>query len=439
MFPLDFKNPDHPNLQSPESLLLYLGAKAIQGALPEESVGKFLTVQNLHGNIVLLSIGKAAYRMAMVAFEVLKNQITTGLIVTKYGHAGPVPQPIKCIEAGHPIPDQNSILAGKKILELCSRLKPEDTLLLLLSGGGSSLAEVPAEGLELKDLIFWNQKLLASGADIQEINTVRILLSSIKGGKLLSKIEPAKSMSLILSDVIGDELSKVASGPTIHSTIKNDSIFKIFKQYNLIINKNIGILLKQNENSPRTPADSKLHTTFCIGNIASALKTVQEECQAFDIETILLTSSLGCEAREAGFFLGAIAREYSRKANHPILILCGGETTVTHEGNGKGGRNQELALAFAKQVRGLQGVTLFSLATDGTDGPTDTAGAIVNGNTWDMIQKHTNADLALKNHQSYEVLKLAEALVFTGPTGTNVNDIQFLWIESGSIEESQSP
>lgn len=350
---------------------------------------------------------------------------------------------MEILEAGHPIPDTNSLLGGKKILELCSSLQKDDIVLILLSGGGSALMEVPEPGLNLEDLIAWNSKLLSCGADIQEINSVRTLLSSLKGGGLLTNILPSKSITLILSDVIGDDLSKVASGPTIPSEIDKDSILRIFKQYNLSLDPKLeAVLYKKTEGSVKSSnqkikpknfsaehkIDPNKNSVHCIGNITQALEAVQRECINLNIPVLLLTSSLNCEAKEAGFFLGEIAKENLKNKNFPLLILCGGETTVTHDGSGKGGRNQELALSFSKRISGCQGITLFSLATDGSDGPTDAAGAIVDGNTWKKIYKTNDANLALKTHNSYEVLDQVDSLVFTGVTGTNVNDIQFLLI-----------
>ncbi len=241
----------------------------------------------------------------------------------------------------------------------------------------------------------------------------------------------------------------MASGPTIHSTIEKKSIFRIFKQYNLSIEPKIKTVLRKKtkldpeflkrENDSESPEiidrpkgsvriDPQRNIVYCIGNITQAIESVQEECRNLNIPILFLTSSLNCEAKEAGFFLGSIARENIKTTTSPLLILCGGETTVTHDGSGKGGRNQELALAFSQQISGCKGITLLSLATDGTDGPTDAAGAIVDGTTWKKISKTNDARASLKNHNSYEVLKRADSLVFTGATGTNVNDIQLLWI-----------
>lgn len=447
---LSFLQSGNIDVHSPQSILFHLGGMAIRKSLPGAAVRKFLLEHKPSGRILLLSVGKAAEEMAQAAYEVLRPQIFAGIILTKYGHSsGKKFPPLEILEAGHPIPDVNSVLGGMKILEFCSHLQPEDTALVLLSGGGSALMEVPAPGLDLEDLIVWNSKLLASGANIQDINTIRILLSSIKGGGLLSKILPSKSITLILSDVLGNDLSKVASGPTINSIIEKKSILRIFKQYNLSIEPKIkAVLRKKTKLAPESlkrendseslgkidntkgfiKIDSQRNIVYCIGNITQAIESVQEECRNLNIHVLFLTSSLSCEAKEAGFFLGSIARENIKTTTSPLLILCGGETTVTHDGSGKGGRNQELALAFSQQISDCKGITLLSLATDGTDGPTDAAGAIVDGTTWKKISKTNDARISLKTHNSYEVLKRADSLVFTGATGTNVNDIQLLWM-----------
>ncbi|RHX84855.1 glycerate kinase type-2 family protein [Leptospira stimsonii] len=439
MFHLDLSKAPEPNFNSPETVLFYLGSKAIQASLPQEAVIRSLQKLSIRGNVILLSIGKAAYPMATAATEILKSQIQSGLILTKYGHAGkPIP-PLETMEAGHPLPDANSILGGRRILNLCSQLRPEDTVLVLLSGGGSSLAEVPFGDLTLEDLVCWNQKLLESGAPIQDVNEIRILLSSLKGGGLLSKILPAKSVTLILSDVIGDDLSKVASGPTIPSLTNKNSILRIFQQYNIAPNDTILRLLEnkiKKEGESPIKIEPSRNSILCIGNLGLALEVIQKECNHFAIPVLFLTSSLSCEAKEAGFFLAEIAKEYSKNRKFPLLILCGGETIVTHDGSGKGGRNQELALSFAKGIAGHSGISLLSLATDGTDGPTDAAGAFVNGKTWEKIQSVSDADIALKRHRSYDALQSADALVLTGPTGTNVNDIQFIWIDTKEKERN---
>ncbi|MBW0434406.1 DUF4147 domain-containing protein [Leptospira yasudae] len=457
MSTLSWNETPNLDLNSPRSVLFHLGRIAIRSSLPGPAVRRFLESNRPSGRIVLFSIGKAAEAMAAAAYEILESQISAGLILTKYGHSSGNQFPkLEILEAGHPVLDANSITGGKRILELCASLQPEDTALVLLSGGGSALLEVPAAGFSLEDLIVWNQRLLESGADIREINTIRILLSEIKGGGLLSKILPAKSITLILSDVLGDDLSKVASGPMIPSEIDPNSILRIFEHYHLPSDSKIKSLLErkfgQSKETPSSaesgrsslkPDPSSLDSSFsseesksrpkrnsvhCIGNIRLALEAVQNECKNRNIPVLFLTSSLACEAKEAGFFLGSIAKEAVSSSKNPLLILCGGETTVTHDGKGKGGRNQELALAFAKQIAGESGITLFSLATDGSDGPTDAAGAIVDGTTWNEIAKANDPNSALQNHNSYEALRSADALVFTGPTGTNVNDIQFLWI-----------
>ncbi|TGM57917.1 glycerate kinase type-2 family protein [Leptospira adleri] len=435
MFHLDISKRTELRTDSPESVLFHLGTKAIQTSLPQKAVAEALRKLSLTGRIVLISIGKAAYPMALAATEICKDQIQRGLILTKYGHAGKALPPLETIEAGHPIPDQKSLLGGRRIFELCSDLKEEDTVLVLLSGGGSSLAEIPKEGIDLQDLVLWNRKLLESGAPIEDVNEIRILLSSLKGGGLLSRILPAKSATLILSDVIGDDLSKVASGPTIPSPVSKNSILRIFQQYDILPDQKIAKLLEEKSKIGRDgffqEIDPSRNFVFSIGNISSALDAVRKECERHKISVLFLTSSLSCEAKEAGSFLAEIAKEYSKNIKHPLLILCGGETIVTHDGTGKGGRNQELALSFAKRISGLSGICLLSLATDGTDGPTDAAGAFVDGKTWGKIGLESGADRALKEHRSYEALSSAEALVFTGPTGTNVNDIQFVWISPG--------
>ncbi|MDV6235272.1 DUF4147 domain-containing protein [Leptospira ellisii] len=433
---LEFQTASEPDLNSPESVLYHAASVALRASSPRDSVRKFLLEHDLTGNIRLLSIGKAAYSMAIAASEILGEQIRRALIVTKYGHAASLPQGWECIEAGHPIPDEQSLRAGRRTEEFCSDLEPEDLVLVLLSGGGSSLLEIPANGLELEDLIRWNRILLECGADISEINSVRIRLSGIKGGGLLKKILPARSVTLVLSDVLGDDLSKVASGPMTPSETETDSVYRIFKKYNLIPDRKTERIFSANKSSgTNSERDSEIreytsdrNTIYCIGNLSLALDAIVGEWNSRRLRASVLTSFLNCEAKEAGSFLGSIALEFSRTVKEPALLLCGGETIVTHDGKGKGGRNQELALAFAKRIRGKKGIFLLSLATDGSDGPTDAAGAFVDGNTWEKIERSADPEELLRKHESYEALKRSDSLLFTGPTGTNVNDIQFLWI-----------
>ncbi|MBO4411768.1 MAG: glycerate kinase, partial [Lachnospiraceae bacterium] len=368
------------------------------------------------------AIGKAAYVMAKVAEDVLKDRITEGLIITKYGHAkGPVDR-FEIIEAGHPLPDENSFLAADRAMKLVQGLSGEDHVLVLLSGGASSLFEKPV--LPADDYIKVMDGLLKSGADITELNTVRKHLSFVKGGRFAALAAPAHVDTVILSDVVGNDLSFVGSGPTYPDSTTGEQAFSIREKYKIGVRGDTIEMLMND-----TPKVLNNVSFYRIGDVGMLCNAAKNAAEALGYQTVLLTDSLGCEAREAGAFIASIARTF-RNTLSKIAFIIGGETVVHVKGDGLGGRNQEMALAAAEGITGLYNVCFFSVGSDGTDGPTDAAGGIVDGDTKRALRK-AGFDIykTLENNDAYHALEAVGSLVMTGPTGTNVNDLSVLLID----------
>ncbi len=396
---------------------------AITSALPDTAVRKALdSLEVKEGKLVLVAIGKAAWQMAKAAEDYLGDRISEGICITKYQHVlGEIPH-IQCFEAGHPVLDENSIKATKEAEKLVSNLKEEDTVLFLVSGGGSALFENPLIPLEeLQDI---TQQLLDCGASITEINTLRKRLSSVKGGKFAKTCEPAHVFSIILSDIIGDPLDMIASGPAYPDSSSAKDALDIVHKYHLKLSDTALHLLS--EETPKECPNVETHITGSVKQLCAAAMSKGKE---LGYEPIFLTSSLDCLAKEAGNFLAAIARDYSN-SDHSMAFILGGETVVHRKGNGKGGRCQEIALSAAQGIQGLKDVCLFALGSDGTDGPTDAAGGIVDGNTYSILKEKGISILDyLTRNDSYHALKQCDGLIITGPTGTNVNDVIVLLIK----------
>lgn len=396
--------------------------ESIQAVLPGQNVRKVLFETDLgKGRIIVISIGKAACTMANVALEVLGERITAGLVVTKYGHANKELPGFELIEAGHPLPDENSYLAAERAIALVRDLDPEDHVLVLLSGGASSLFEKPV--LPMEDYRKVMEGLLLSGADITEINTVRKHLSFVKGGRFAALSAPAHVDTVILSDVVGNDLSFVGSGPTYPDSTTGEQAFSILEKYKIGV-KGETIEMLMNE----TPKKLNNVSFYRIGDVGMLCKAAKESAEALGYQTVLLTDSLNCEAREAGAFISSIARTFQNTLSK-IAFIIGGETVVRVKGDGKGGRNQEMALSAAEGIAGLYNVCFFSVGSDGTDGPTEAAGGIVDGDTKRALRKAGyNISQVLENNDAYHALESVGSLVVTGPTGTNVNDLSVLLI-----------
>jgi len=404
----------------------------VRTLIPEESTRLWIA-NNMHkfesvdGNLYTIAIGKAAWRMAKATNDVLGERIEYGIVVTKYAHSeGDIPR-FEIYEAGHPVSDENTLKATQKVLELTSNLTESDLVLFLVSGGGSALFEMPMEGIELEEIQFLNEQLLKSGANIVEINTVRKHLSKVKGGRFAQHVYPAKIVSLVLSDVLGDRLDSIASGPAYPDGTTSQQAIDVLRKYNITVSETILNALAQ-----ETPKELSNVETFIIGSVKVACENAEKFASQFGYNTFVLTTTLDCEAKEAGKFLASIAKEIKnsdRPVKKPAAIILGGETVVKVKGSGKGGRNQELALSFALAIEGLENIVLCSFGTDGTDGPTDAAGGIVDGQTAHKIRKAgLSPESFLENNDSYNALKIAGDLLITGPTGTNVNDLIVLLV-----------
>ncbi len=396
---------------------------AITAAMPNTAVKKALDGEDFSGGrLFLVAIGKAAWSMAKAASDILGDSIQEGIVITKYDHSkGDLPN-IRIYEAGHPIPDDNSFAATKEAIQLVTGLTSSDKVLLLISGGGSALFEMPLiPAAELEDL---TKQLLASGADIVEMNTIRKRLSGVKGGKFAKICEPAQVLSIVLSDIIGDPLDMIASGPAYPDSSTGEQASEIVKKYGIKTTEEIDALLKI-----QPPHELHNVTTKITGSVTQLCAAAELTCRELGYEPIILTASLSCEAREAGSFIASIGQYYN-DTEKSLAFIMGGETIVRLKGTGKGGRNQELALSAADNLEGLKDIAIFSIGSDGTDGPTDAAGGYVDTNTKaELLKKGINIYDVLENNDSYHALQACDGLIITGATGTNVNDLSVLLIK----------
>lgn len=389
---------------------------ALKSAMPGNAVKKALSGMDLQCNeLVLIAAGKAAWEMANAAYAELGTAVKRGVVVTKYDHSKGAIGNLDIYEAGHPVPDENSYKGTAAALEA---VKGADKVLFLLSGGGSALFEkplVPATEMEAV-----TKALLACGADIVEINTIRKRLSAVKGGRFANYCAPAHVYTVVLSDIIGDPLDMIASGPAYPDTSTCEEALEIIGRYGIEVSAEAGKLLET-----ETPKELTNVTTFVTGSVRQLCKSASETAKELGYEPVFLTACMSCEAREAGRFLGAVAKDHAHDGKK-LAYICGGETVVHLTGTGKGGRNQEIALAAAEEIRGLKNVCVFSVGSDGTDGPTDAAGGIVTGATADALKMDIKK--VLSDNDAYNALKSVDALIMTGPTGTNVNDLTVLLI-----------
>lgn len=389
---------------------------ALKSAMPGNAVKKALSGMDLQCNeLVLIAAGKAAWEMANAAYAELGTAVKRGVVVTKYDHSKGAIGNLDIYEAGHPVPDENSYKGTAAALKA---VKGADKVLFLLSGGGSALFEkplVPATEMEAV-----TKALLACGADIVEINTIRKRLSAVKGGRFANYCAPAHVYTVVLSDIIGDPLDMIASGPAYPDTSTCEEALEIIGRYGIEVSAEAGKLLET-----ETPKELTNVTTFVTGSVRQLCKSASETAKELGYEPVFLTACMSCEAREAGRFLGAVAKDHAHDGKK-LAYICGGETVVHLTGTGKGGRNQEIALAAAEEIRGLKNVCVFSVGSDGTDGPTDAAGGIVTGATADALKMDIKK--VLQDNDAYNALKSVDALIMTGPTGTNVNDLTVLLI-----------
>ena len=391
-------------------------ADSIREVQPDSAVIRALKETTLNGKIKLVAAGKAAWQMAKAASNYLGERLEQGIVITKYGHVrGELPR-IRCCEAGHPVPDEGSFDAARKALALTENLTKDDTVLFLLSGGGSALFELPLIPAEaLQDV---TRQLLACGADIVEINTLRKRLSAVKGGRFAQHCAPAKVFSIILSDILGDPPDMIASGPTCPDSSTCADAMEIVRRYDLSLREETKQLLMVE--TPKALANAQWMIT---GSVRELCDAAARSCRKLGYEPFFLTDRLCCQAREAGSVMASILRTHAGDGKK-LAFLAGGETVVRLTGSGKGGRNQELALAAAEGISGLSNAALFSVGSDGTDGPTDAAGGFVDGATRQrLLEEGVHIDQVLLNNDAYHALQRTDGLIFTGPTGTNVNDV----------------
>lgn len=396
---------------------------ALDAAMPDAAVHRALQgfVQP-KGKLVLVAAGKAAWQMAKAALDILQDKIDCGAVVTKYDHCKSELPPLELFEAGHPVSDANTYRATERVIEMVQNLTADDTVIFLLSGGGSALFEKPlvATG-DLEDL---NRQMLACGADIVEINTIRKRLSAVKGGKFAQICAPAKVFSVVLSDIIGDPLDMIASGPAYPDQSTSEAAMEIVRKYNLKLTPEMEALLQK-----ETPKELDNVSTQVTGSVRQLCLSAQETARSLGYTPVVLTASLRCTARDVGSFLASIA-QYHRNTDHSLAFIAGGETVVQLTGSGKGGRNQEIALSAAQEISGLEGTAVFSLGSDGTDGPTDAAGGYCDWQTREKLEAQgVSIANVLADNDAYHALEKCDGLIVTGPTGTNVNDLSVLLIK----------
>lgn len=396
--------------------------EALKKVLPDEAVAKALKTKEFGaGKLLVVAAGKAAWQMAKAAADILGERIEKGVVVTKYDHVKEAIPRMTCFEAGHPVPDKNSFIGTQAALDLTADLKEEDTVLFLLSGGGSALFEKPL--IPEEELLDITKQLLACGADIVEMNTIRKRLSAVKGGKFAKLCAPASVFSIVLSDILGDPLDMIASGPAYPDSSTCEEALAIVEKYQLKLSKEAFEQL-----SKETPKELSNVETMITGSVRDLCQAAAEACEKRGYEPLILTDQLACEAKEAGAFLAAIARSH-QESQKSLAFLAGGETVVHLTGTGMGGRNQELALAAADGISGLFDTAVFSVGSDGTDGPTDAAGGYCDDKTGGLLKKEgLSIYQVLKENDAYHALQKTGGLIMTGATGTNVNDVAVLLI-----------
>ncbi|MFC1528539.1 glycerate kinase [Candidatus Latescibacterota bacterium] len=426
--------------------------EAVKAADPYRGVKKALSIEgsniriageiyplDFFTRVVIIGAGKASARMGKAVEDILGERISDGWINTKYDHAVTLAR-IKVHECGHPIPDESGIVGTRHITKLLSEADEHTLIICLLSGGGSALMPSPAEGITLEEKQEVTRLLLNAGASIEELNAVRKHLSILKGGGMARLASPAKLHVLILSDVIGDRLDTIASGPAVSDRSMYKECVDICTRYNVmsslppIVKERL--LRGERGEIPETAKDGDVFlapvVNTIIGNNRLSVESARKKAGEMGYNTLVLTTVLEGEAAEIGNVFASVASEIIASDNPvpvPACVIAGGETTVTVRGNGKGGRNQEMALSAAEHLSEVSGVVFLSGGTDGTDGPTDAAGGIVDGNTVSLgNEKKLDVQDYLERNDSYTYLKQVGGLLMTGPTGTNVMDIQILLV-----------
>lgn len=389
--------------------------------------------------IIVVGCGKAGATMGAALEDILGDKISEGLINVKYGHIEKL-RHIKLNEAGHPVPDKNGMRGAKEVARLLEAAGQSDLVICLLSGGGSALLPLPVDGVSLEEKQRLTESLLACGAAIEEFNAVRKHVSQIKGGQLARLAHPATLVTLMLSDVVGDKLDAIASGPTVPDSSTFPEVKDILGRHKLwkSIPESIRVHIEKGleghvSETPKAGDESFANTqNVIIGSNILALQAAAEHAQKLNYRCRILSSFIEGETRDVARVHAAIAREIAKTGNPirpPACLISGGETTVTLRGSGKGGRNQEFVLAAAMDIAGLKSTVMLSAGTDGTDGPTDAAGAICDGQTLEIAEEQgLKARQYLTNNDSYSFFKELEDLLITGPTNTNVMDLRVILV-----------
>jgi len=400
--------------------------------------GKELDLNNFN-HVWVFGAGKGSAAMAQAVEEILGNLLKGGLVIVKYGYLAPL-EKIRLEEAGHPTPDENGWRATRELADLLAKMGPKDLVIFLLSGGGSALLPMPVMGITLEEKMVTTNLLLKSGASIKEMNTIRKHLSQVKGGQLARLANPATLVCLVLSDVVGDPLDVIASGPTVGDPTTFQDCRVVLDRYSL--GEKLPTSVKSyleagiegevpETPKPNDPVFSNAYTTL-VGNNLRALKAAAQEAQMLGYHTLILSSMIEGDTTEAAGFHSALLKEIVQ-SGHPVpppaCLISGGETTVVVRGRGKGGRNLEFSLAAALEIEGLAGVCVLSAGTDGTDGPTDAAGAMVDGNTTARaLAKGLDPREFLTRNDSYHFFQHLDDLLTIGPTNTNVMDLRVLLV-----------
>ena len=396
---------------------------AIGECMPKRSVENALASFEMpKGKLILVSIGKAGWEMANSAHEILGDKIDSGIVITKYEHSKGKIGKLEIYEASHPVVDKAGIDATKRALEMTENLSKDDTVLFLISGGGSALFEDVSCPLEKMQSL--THALLKSGASINEMNAIRKHISNVKGGKFANHIYPASVYAVALSDVIGDDLSTIASGPACPDTTTVEWCLEILEKYGISLDEEMLSLIKR-----ETPKEIKNAHHIISGSVRELCNYAMEKAEELGYNAVVKDSEVQSDCTDMANLFTMLANT-DKNAKAPIAYIYGGEITLQVKGNGKGGRNQELALRVAKEIEGFSNVAIFCVGSDGTDGPTDAAGGYADGYSWRAIYENGGDSVVLlENNDSYNALRLCDGLIHTGPTGTNVNDMYILLIK----------
>lgn len=404
---------------------------SLAAVMPEVLLAKKLNEVDLGDQVYLLAIGKAAWHMSSVALNFYGDKIKAGLVVTKKQHSMGELKNCEIIEAGHPIPDDNSVIAAKKAIKMLQKLTSDQRLLLLISGGGSALFEQPIDGITLEDIAFLNKQLLNSGVSIIEINAIRKQLSQVKGGRLIQFCSNTPIECFIISDVIGDRLDSIASGLSFADQTTPFQVDEIIKKYKLKLPQ---ILLNAlHKDSPKPINNCNNHI---IGNVLTLCQAASEAAEKLGFKSKIISCNINGEAANIGQCIAKTALDFRQQAlsKHnkiiPTALIFGGETTVTIKGDGMGGRNQEVALAASIELKNQEHIHIFSIGSDGSDNLDNIAGAWVDGSSWQkMLDKGIDPQKYLANNDSYHALNSINNLIHSQATGTNVNDLMVALIQ----------